>query len=238
MKPKKPLTKWTSKRYTEASNFLKKLGYNITYKGNDKKTFRQRGIIRRLYERKKSFIHHADFNKKSKDRVLRNQGYDFAFIKLTKAKRKLAEKYGLFSKEQFTPNGVFIEKAANVPMRNIEFKFTKDGLIRRYKGLPVSPDTQLQSSLIVKLDSIHLAIDPNGAFDKAIGEKEFESLLLLVNGFRFKSGRYVDKDLFNKYLVDDLLPEWNKRNAAYYPQESEEQAANKFADIFHIELIR
>ena len=235
---KRPLEKWNSKKYTEASNFLKKLGYDITYKGNDKKTFRQRGVIRRLYERKKSFLHHADFNEKSKDRTLRNQEYDFAFVRLTGKKRKLAEKYGLFSKEQMTPKGVFIEKAANVPRKNIEFKFTKDGLIRRYKGLPTSPDTQLQSSLIVRLDSELLAIDPSGAFNKAIGEKEYESLLLLVNGFRFKSGRYVDKDLFNKYLVDDLIPDFNKRNALYYPTDTEEDAARKFADIFHIELIR
>lgn len=233
-----PLPKWNSKRYTEASGFLKRLGYNITYKGNDRSTFRQRGIIRKLYEQKKTFIHHAEFNPRSKDRTLRGQDYDFAFVKLSKKKRKLAEKYGLFSSEQFTPKGVFIEKAANVPRKNIVFKFTKSGLVRSYKGLPVSPGNQLQSSLVVRLDSKLLAIDPNGAFDKAIGQHEYESLLLLVNGFRFKSGRYVDKDLFNKYIVDDLLPDWNKRNERYYPKETEEEAAQKFADIFHIELIR
>jgi len=230
------LSKWNSKRYTEAANFLRRMGYKITYKGNDRKTFNQRGIVRRLYERKKSFIHHADFNKKSKDRDFGGGELDFAFVKLSAKKRKLAKKYGLFSSEQFTPNGVFIEKAANVPRKNIVFKFTKDGLVRRYKGLPTGTETSLLSSLIVRIDAVKLAIDPKGAFDKAIGQKDYDSLLLLVNGFRFKSGVYVDKNLFTKYLDENLLPNWIKRNE--HRHKSDEEMFEEFADIFHLELIQ
>lgn len=236
---KKALKKWTSKQYTEASNTLKKLGYNITYKGNDRKTFNQRGIIRRLYERKKAFIFHADFNNRSKDRSIANEEFDFAFVRLSEKTRKFAKKHKLFSKEQITPKGVFIEKPANIPRKNIKFRITKGGVGIDFRGLPVSEDTELLRRFVVKLDTELLSIDPQRAVDEAIGRRQFDSLFLLINGFRAKSGKfYQDSESFNDYITNSLIPSFNKRNAASYPQESQQQTAEKFADIFHMELIK
>jgi len=219
-------TGWKPRKYKLAADSLRRLGYDITYKANDRKTFKQRGVIRRLYEQKVSYINFADFNTRAKQRNISGVQYGFMFQKLKPNQLRLAKKSDLFSKEQFTKGGVFIEKPVNMPASEYKVKFTKDGM--RIKA-------GKRRDLVVKLDSKLLAIEPTRAVNEAIGKRKPGMIGLMVNGFSAKGAQGYTLGQFYKYLENELLPQWIERNEKYYDDEGE--AVEQFTDIFHLKLL-
>ena len=218
--------KWAKKRYAETAKILRKLGYEITYKSNDRSTFRQRGIIRRLYEAKKSFINFAEVNRRGKRRESFGIEYQFKFQKLTPSKLKLAKQSGLISKEQFTKGGIFIEKPVNVPARDYLVKFTG-------KGVKISGGKRKDT--IVKLNPKILAVDPTKAVEVAMAKRRKPKFVsLMVNGF---NSRHMSASLkqFYYYLNNVLLPSFTEKNSD--DETEDDEIIEKFTDIFHLKLI-
>lgn len=210
---------WKKSEYSKAAKELKRFGYDITYRANDRKTFRQRGIIRQLYESKVSYIRATE-----KTRLVRvgdeNQDYTFKFQRLTPKEKKMAIESGLFSREQFTKRGLFLEKPINLRSSQYKVKFTKRGVT--IKGLS-------RSDRIVRLDAKTLAVDPEKAVKQAVlGEPK--RISLMVNGFRSQHESLSLKQ-FWQYMRDELLPQWMDKND-HYPNPEK-----LFTDIFHLRLL-
>lgn len=221
------MAKWSSKKYIQAANTLKKLGYSITYKGNDRKTFRQRGVIRKLYNEKKSYINFADINPKGKKRSLSKREFHFKFQKLTPKEKVMLQKQGSFSRRQFTKGGIFIEKPVNVPANKLRIRFSDTGDVRMNYG-------QLRE-VIVKLDSKKLAVNPKKEIAEKVAKRKPDSVSLTVNGFRAGKAQAYTLNQFAMYMQDELIPDWLKRNKDYY--ETKAEALEEFADIFHARLV-
>lgn len=149
--------------------------------------------------------------------------YNFKFQKLTAKQRKLALRSKLFSKHQFTPSGIFIEKPANIKARNFKITF-KDKHVELKGGS--------RREVITRLDAKELIKNPSKAVTEALkrgkGKRKPKSYSLLVNGFRSKHVSTSARSL-QYYLREVLLPDWLSRN--------EDLDENDFADIFHIRQI-
>jgi len=218
--------KWNKQQYSSAANILRKAGYDIPYNKRRKDSVKRHGIIRRIYEDKKSFLNFADFNDNSKSRDVRGTGYHFKFQPLTKSERKKAKASGLFSGEQFTKRGLLIEKPVNLPSKEYKVTFGKGG--------EVSISGGKRSDIIRKLDAEALAVDPYKAVKAAVGKDKPSSLSLMVNGFRSRHfSSSVNQMAF--YLKNELLPQWMDKNAG--KQDSEDEAFELFSDIFHIRML-
>jgi len=218
-------------KFARVADELRRLGYKITYKANDRKTFHQRGVIRKLYEAKKSYINFTEPPKR-KVREVRGIEYNFKFQKLTPKQRKIAKASKAFSKDQFTPAGIWIEKPANVPAAKYKVKFrgTSDVVIEGNKRRDVN----------VKIDAQEMAIDPRGAVEAAIkrGKRKGETvraISLMVNGWSSKH-QSSSLDAFYAYLTEELLPEWLDKNMGYH-DDDEDEALEQFTDIFHAKLL-
>jgi len=117
-------TTWTEKQFKEAAVLLRKVGYKANIRNK-----RARGAIRRIYEKKAPFFAYAELNEKGNTRRASDKKqYNFKFQKLTKKEMKLAKKHGVFSSEQFTPNGAFVEKPVNVSANKYKVKVTEEGV--------------------------------------------------------------------------------------------------------------
>ena len=210
---------WKKSEYSKAAKELKRFGYDITYRANDRKTFRQRGIIRQLYESKLSYIR-ATEKSRSVQVGESKQDYTFKFQKLSATEKKLALDSGLFSREQFTKKGIFIEKPINLKASQYKVQFTKKGVT--IKGLS-------RSDRIVRLDAKTLAVDPEKAVKQAvIGDPK--RISLMVNGFRSQHESLSLKQ-FWQYMRDELLPQWMDKNSHY------DNPEKLFTDIFHLRLL-
>lgn len=223
-------TPWRKRRYALAAELLRRSGYDITYKANDRSTFRQRGIVRRLYDAKAGFLAHTDFGKqglhgKSRE-IEEGKEYIFKIQKLTRKQKKQVKDSGLFSKEQFTKHGVFIEKPVNIPAKDYRIKFTKKGIeVRMGK----------RRDLIVKLDWRDMISDAKETIRRLVEKYKPKSSSLVVNGFRATSNISISAEALEFYITEDLLPSWFARNGKYY--EGDAEAMEEFTDIFHLRLI-
>lgn len=224
--------KWSARRYKQVADLLRKSGYNITYKANDRKTFNQRGTIVKLYKEKAAYINFAEFNPRSKTnkkggtREVSGVKYNFALKKLTPKQRKQALASGLFSKKQFTSGGVFVEKPSNIPASEYKISFEK-GLVKIKGGK--------RKDVIVKMNSGEFAVDPVSAAKRAIGKRKPKNgAALMVNGFRSRATA-ANLKTFYYYLENELIPNWSEKNESHYDNENE--MAEAFTDIFHIRLL-
>lgn len=221
------MAKWSSKKYIQAAKTLKKLGYSITYKGNDRKTFKQRGIIKKLYNNKKSYINFAELNPKGKTRTLSKVGYQFKFQKLTPKQIAKLKRTENFSLKQFTKGGVFIEKPVNVPSNKFRIRFSDTGEIRmRYGSL---------DEVLVKLDPKKLVVNPKKEIQDKVASRKPDNVSLVVNGFKAAAAQSFTLNQFSMYMENELVPDWLKHNRKYYDNKAE--AMKAFTDIFHARLL-
>lgn len=217
-------------KFTRAAKELQRLGYNVTYKANDKRTFRQRGIIHKLYTAKAAYINFTEPPGR-KSRKAAGIEYNFKFQKLTAKERRIAKASGLFSSKQFAPAGVWIEKPANVPAAHyhVRFEGKADVYIRGGDRRDVN----------VKIEAREMVRDPHKAVESAIkratkrGEKP-RAISLMVNGW---SSRHQSASLnaFFYYLDNTLLPEWISKNEDRH--DDEDEMFEEFTDIFHLKLL-
>jgi hypothetical protein len=153
---------------------------------------------------------------------LPEKSYNFKFQKLTPTQAKKAKASKLFSKHQFTPKGIFIEKPVNIKAKN--FKIT-------FKGNNVNIKGGTRKETMVRINEKMLINDPDKAIKEAIkrgGKKKPKTYSITVNGFRSRHVSASAKSL-QYYLKEILLPQWLEKN--------EDKDEDDFADIFHIRLI-
>lgn len=244
MKPESKRTRWPRARYIEAAKLIKKFGYSTTYKGNKKngtavlkrvkKIYKQiapytmhlagEGKPRKAYMGDKYINRSLKFVKRKdgsmglvtgKGRPLRATNFDFVFKKLTPKQRK--EFKGLFSKRQFTPSGVFIEKPASISPK--KFKISIEGKAVKYCYGKCK-------DRLVKISRTALARDPAEAVRKAIGKRKPKSVKLVVNGFLGRRSLSLKELLY--YVEAQLAPQF---------LEEEGNDEGDFTDTFQLRLI-
>lgn len=231
--------------YAKAQKDLAKYGWKKSAKTKGQKT-----ALKAFWKTKAAYVNHI-----SKDRLVdvitgikpglkRNKKggrqkiaktsklvYRFKFQKLSPAQMKLAKQSNVFSQQQFSPMGIFIERPINIAAKDYKVSFHKG-------SVEITADCRHDE--IVGIDAARLAVDPEAAITEAIErrvctdkkgkQKKIKTFSLMVNGFRSKRSAGSVK-AFLWYMKNTLLPDWLSKN------EDEENPEGKFADIFHVRLL-
>ncbi len=226
--------------YKTAQKKLETFGWKLPAK-----TKGQKSKLKTFWKTKAAYVNHLDKDrlvdvitgvrknlkrKKGKQKITRTSKleYRFKFQKLTAKQQRIAKASKLFSDEQFSPKGIFIERPLNIKPKDYKVSF---------KGNSVEITADCRHDEIVLIDSAELAVDPEKAIQSAIDsrqcmkgkkKKTVRTYSLMVNGFRSKHSSSSAK-AFMWYLKNKLLPEWLEKN--------EEEDEAKFSDIFHMRLI-
>ena len=226
-KPKPEMAKpsWNKRQYKTAADALRKLGYDISYKANDRKTFNQRGVIRRLYDDKKSLINFTEPPKRKAAHKAGGIEYNYKFQRFSPKNLKRLKKSGVFTSEQFTPNGIFIEKPVNVPASEYKISLTAKGEVR-FKGRD-------RNDVIVPLETRAIVKDANKEIDRVLNSREEPDTYSLICG-KYSSGLGFTKKTLSQYLKDDLMREWLEEGGKYYREGNTKQG---FTDVFKIRFL-
>lgn len=211
----------TKPQKTKLKSFWKSKAAYVNYIEKDRLVDVTTGVIKGLKKKKgrQKLVHKSTLE------------YRFKFQRLGKKQMISAKKSGLFSDQQFTPTGIFIERPINIPAKDYKVSFHKN-------SIEITADCRHDE--IVAVDANILAIDPARAIQEAIEsrkcltkggrQKKVKAYSLMVNGFRSKHSSSSAK-VFMYYIKNILLPEWLEKN------KYEENPAGKFADIFHVRLL-
>lgn len=220
-----PRPKWTKRQYAQAAKALRRFGYNISYKANDRKTFHQRGVIRRVYEAKKDLINFTEPPYKRALRVAGGIQYNYKFQRFGKKNLARLKRSGVFTSELFTPTGLWIEKPLNIPARQYKVRLTRKGDVR-FTGRD-------RDDVIVPLNTKRFVVDANAEIDRVLSSREEPQTYSLICG-KYSSGLGFTKKQLSQYLKDDLLRDWLEEGGRYY---REGNTPEKFTDVFKIRFL-
>lgn len=247
---KKKVKKLSRKRvdnfdYQTAEKKLKKFGFKVTSRGKKGKT-----ALRSLWRTKSAYIKFiseprkvtpivgikkvSEARKKKGGKIKIGKtsklSYQFKFQKLSPKQRVAALKSKLFSKAQYTPTGIFIERPEGIPAKDYRVRFKKGA---------VEINSDCRNDEILLLDAGELAANPDATIRRAIdnrtcldsrgNQKTVKSYSLMVNGFRAQTSSSLSEKTFIWYLTNKLLPEWLEKN--------EDENTEGFTDTFHVRLI-
>ncbi len=229
--------------YKDAKKTLTKFGWKLP-----NKTPKQKSKLKAFYKSKAGYIKYLKEDrtvspiigtvkrkKGAKGRIrsakVSRLKYQFKFQKLSKKKLKVAKESGVFSSNQFSPTGVFVEHHAGIKSKDFKINFKANG--------EVSVTSDCRHDEIVSINPALLAIDPEKAVADAIANRKCvdsrgklrkpKTFSLMVNGYRAQSRSSLSLKSFLYYMTNDLLKRWTEQNG----EEDEE----KFSDVFHVRLI-
>jgi len=173
--------------YTDRANKLRKLGYEVTYKGNKVPTAQQKSAVTKLWF-DKAFYYHGDKASQMEFRVWRG------------AKQR-ASFEGLLSEDQVFKRGYFLQRPKGI----------KKGDYRiRVKGKAIeitTRDGRKVRDSVVRLDMVGLLRDSKAELQRVLkGRKRPRQIQLTVNGWDRDNAPINNLEDFNKYLEFDLLP--------------------------------
>lgn len=194
-----------------AWNKWKKVGGYINYTEKPRQT--RPAVAGKIYHLKK-------------DKLPPVKSYKFKFQKLTPKQLKTLKKSGLYSKDQFSETGVFIEVPANLDRRKFRLKI---------KGNDIEILGGSRKDLMVRLDPEKMIVDPESAVTDAVKQttkrkkKKPKGYSLRVRGYSAKNAQYTTLKQMAQYIKFRLLPDWLERN--------EDADEKKFADIFHVKIL-
>lgn len=217
--------KWSKRQYKVAADALRHFGYNITYKANDRTTFNQRGIIRRLYEEKSGLINFTEPPYRRAAHKASGIEYNYKFQKFSPKNLRKLKRSGVFTSELFTPKGLWIEKPVNVPAKEYKVSLTKKGEVR-FKG-------RSRNDVIVPLNTKAFVLDAGKEIDRVLSSREEPDTYSLICG-KYSSGLGFTKKQLSQYLEDDLMREWLEEGGKYY---RDGNTPEKFTDVFKIRFL-
>lgn len=203
---------WSKAKYVETAKRLRSLGYKVKLNGRSTPSAHQKAIVRVLYnERAPILTYQHEVTKKirhievpildhfgrvqfqNNSLITKPEDWGFVFKKLTRSESKKLKQ--ILSPSVFTPGGVFIEKPARVPLSDFSVKIVKDGLEVRTGEI---------KEIILPIDPILLAKDPEAAAKEALGTRKPKSIRIMVNGFHSKNERTL-KQFY--YYTENILPD-------------------------------
>lgn len=206
---------------SERARALRKVGFNVSFRGYRKSSPQQRGAVQRLWYDKATYI---------------KPEHNFVFKKLSRSRKKLAS----VSDQQKTPGGIFVQ----VPTRRAKVSVTKEGAV----SIRVPGETR--RDIILRLDPIELAKDPLREIKRVMKKRRPKFTKIQVNGYEIKGEGYTTDDadsvkLFYQYwegLMAGLTDEERRRELAEeHPRDKRYKGramtTEEAADMFTLKLI-
>lgn len=225
--------------YKDATKSLKKFGFKIP---------KQKKKLKAFYRTKAAYIKYITEDRtvspiigtvkrkkgakgKIKSAKVSRLKYRFKFQKLSKKKLAVAKKSGVFSSNQFSPTGVFVERSIGIKAKDFKISFKDNG--------EVSITSDCRHDEIVPINPTLLAVDPEKAVTDAIENRKCrdsrgklrkpKTFSLMVNGYRAQTTSSLSLKSFLYYMTNNLLKRWTDQNG--------DDAEEEFADVFHVRII-
>ena len=214
------MAKLNKKIYTKRANILRKLGYNVTFRGDKGKAsskevqYQKRAISRIWNTSQVKSLDGRHLAPSIGDATKTNSKYTFQKIK--KSNRESLRK--LFPQATFTPKGIFLP----VPIDPRTGDKTKGYRVKFDKKNRVIIDSGKNTyDIFIQLDRAELAADPLGLKNKILEKykKNFLYAVILVNGFTSSQITTIDFGQMENYissLSDEIKKHENNKTAPNY----------------------